>query len=92
MECKDELKEIDIKNCVRYYFDDIMRAWEINIYTNFSDILLDGKFCEEKKQKYFIYGISYKNLTGARPLHIRYNKIDGFIKTRNKIRYLVSII
>ena len=66
-----------------------MRAWEINIYTNFSYILLDGKFCEEKKQKYFIYGISYKTLTGARPLHIRYNKVDGFIKTRNKIRYLV---
>ena len=46
-------------------------------------------FVKKKKQKYFIYGISYKTLTGARPLHIRYNKVDGFIKTRNKIRYLV---
>ena len=23
MECKDELKEIDIKDCMCYYFDDI---------------------------------------------------------------------
>ena len=26
---------------------------------------------------------------GAKPLRIKYNKIDGFIKTYNKIRYLV---
>ena len=26
---------------------------------------------------------------GAKPLRIRYNKIDGFIKIHNKIRYLV---
>ena len=26
---------------------------------------------------------------GAKPLRIKYNKIDGFIKTHNKIRYLV---
>ena len=41
MESKDELKETDIKNCTCYYFDDISRVWDINIYS--SDILLDEK-------------------------------------------------
>ena len=39
MESKDELKEIDIKNCNCYYFDDIMVVRNIG----FSDILLDEK-------------------------------------------------
>ena len=37
MESKDELKEIDIKSCPYYYFDDIMRSRDID----FSDIVLD---------------------------------------------------
>ena len=44
MESKDELKEIDIKSCTCYYFDHIMRAWDIDTDTNFSSILLDKKF------------------------------------------------
>ena len=35
MESKDELKEIDIKNCRCYYFDDIMRLIEILILVIF---------------------------------------------------------
>ena len=38
MESKDELKEIDIKNHMCYYFDD-MRVRDID----FSDILVDKK-------------------------------------------------
>ena len=30
MESKDELKRIDIKNCVCYYFDDVIRDCDIN--------------------------------------------------------------
>ena len=41
MESKDELKEIDIKNCMCYYFYDIMRVFDRDI--DFSDILLDKK-------------------------------------------------
>ena len=38
----DQLKEIDIKNCTCYYFDDIItRFWDRDI--DFSDILLDEK-------------------------------------------------
>ena len=44
MESKNELKEIDIKNCTCYYFDDIMRAWDRDIDIDFSGILSDEKY------------------------------------------------
>ena len=37
MESKDELKVIDIENHTCYYFDDVMRAVDINL----DNILLD---------------------------------------------------
>ena len=43
MQSKDELKEIDIKNLARYYFDDIIKEIDIN----FSDILLDEKLYKD---------------------------------------------
>ena len=60
MESKDELKEMDIKNRTCYYFDDLMRAWDIDIDTDFSTILLDKKLYKEKKENILIYNISYK--------------------------------
>ena len=39
---KNELKEIDIKNCVCYYFDDTINGTKIN----FSNILLNKKLYE----------------------------------------------
>ena len=89
MESKDELKEIYIKNRTCYYFDDIMRAWDIDTDTDFSGILLDEKLYKEKKNFFLSYEISYKTSAGAKPLRIRFNKIDGFIKVHDKIRYLV---
>ena len=88
MESKDELKEIDIKNCTCDYFDDIIKFWDRDI--GFSDILLDEKLYKEKYEIILIYDISYGTSTGAKPLRIRFNKIDGFIKIHDKIRYLVS--
>ena len=35
-----------------------------------------------------IYDISYKNLLGPKPLLIRFDKIDGFIKTYDGTTYL----
>ena len=32
-----------------------------------------------------------KTSTGAKPLPIRFGKLDGFIKIHNKIRYLVLV-
>ena len=34
MESKDELKEIDIKNRVCYYFDDTIKGIDINLSNN----------------------------------------------------------
>ena len=86
MESKDELKEIDIKNRLCYYFDDIMGGWDRNIDIDFSDISLGEKLCKEKYENILIYDISYKTSTGAQPLRIRYDKIDGFVKILNGIR------
>ena len=74
MESKDELKEIDIKNCAYYYFDDIIKDIDIN----FSDILLDEKLYENIS----VYDISYKTSMGPKLLRIRFHKIDGFIRVR----------
>ena len=71
MKSKNELKEIDIKNCVWYYFDDIINGTKIN----FSNILLDKHLYENIS----FYNISYKTPTGPKPLHIRFDKIDGFV-------------
>ena len=86
MESKDELKEIYIKNLMCYYFDDMIRFWDRDI--EFRDILLDKKSNETSK-KFLIYDISNKTSTGAKTLRIRFDKIDGFIKIHNKIKYLV---
>ena len=80
MESKDELKEIDIKYCLRYYFDDIIRARNRDIYS--TDNLLDEKLYKENDKNILIYGISYKTSTGAKPLRIKFDifdKIDRFV-------------
>ena len=35
-----------------------------------------------------IYDISYKTLIGSKPLRIRFDKIDGFIRIYDRTRYL----
>ena len=77
----------DIKNRTCYYFDDIIRFWDRDI--NFSDISLDEKLYKEKYENILIYGISYKTSTGTKPLRIRFDKIDGFIKIYDNSRYSV---
>ena len=74
-------KKIDIKNCTCYYFVDIMRVRCIN----FSDILLDKK----SDKNISIYDFWYKIFIGAEPLRIWFDKIYGFIKIFDGIRYLV---
>ena len=64
---KNELKEIDIKNCARYYFDDIINGTNID----YSDILLDKKLYENIS----VYVISYKTSTGLKALRIRFDKM-----------------
>ena len=84
MVSKDKLKEIDINNRTRYYFDDIIK--DVDIYL--SDTLLDKKLYENIS----VYDISYKTSTGPKPLPIRFNKIDGFIRVCDgEFRHLVLV-
>ena len=53
MESNNELKEIDIKNCTCYYFDDIMNIGAFN----FNNILLDKKSYEKSYENILIYDI-----------------------------------
>ena len=71
MENKNELKEIAIKNCTCYYFDDMNGFLdEILILM----ILLQAKNYIKKCINILIYDISYKTSTAAEPLRIRFNK------------------
>ena len=70
MKRKNESKEIDIRNCACYYFDDIINGTKIN----FNNIVLDKKLYENIS----VYNISYKTPTVPKPLPIRFSKIDGF--------------
>ena len=68
----NNLKEINIKNCTCYYFDDMIKIEDFG----FDIILLD----EKSYKNILVYGISYKNLIGVKPLRARLNKVDGFIR------------
>ena len=81
MKRKNVLKEINIKNCGCYYFDDI-----IGTKISFSNILLNKKLYENIS----VYSISFKTPTSPKPLRIRFDKIDGFITSLvGKIKHLV---
>ena len=71
MKSKNKLKEIDIKNRVCYYFDDIINGTKIN----FSNVLLNKKSYENIS----VYNISYESPTSPKPFSIKFNKIDEFI-------------
>ena len=82
MKSKNKLTEIGIKNRVYYYFDDIINGTKIN----FNNILINKKLYENIS----VYNISYKSPTVPKPLHIRFDKIDGFIISLDcKIKHLV---
>ena len=71
MDSDDELKEIDIRNSMCYYFDDIIKIEDVDI-----DILID----EKSYKNILVYSVSYKSLIDSKPLRIRLDKIDGFIR------------
>ena len=70
-----------IKNCTCYYFDEIIKIEGFD----FDNILLD----ERSYKNILIYGIWCKNLIGAKPLRIMFNKVDEFIRVYDGTRYLV---
>ena len=52
---------------------------------DFDNILIDKKTNEH----ILIHNISYITLLAAKPLHIRFNKTDGFIAVYDERRYSV---
>ena len=79
MESQDQLKKVNTKNCMYYYFDDVMKVEHINVNND----LLDG----ESDKNILVYNILYKFMD-AKPMCVRFNKINGLIKFYNGIRYL----
>ena len=75
MQSKGELKEIDIKNRMGYFFDYIIA--DRDIYS--VNILLSKKLYETYKT-ILICSISYKTSIGPKPLRISFDKMDGFIR------------
>ena len=75
------MKEIDIKNRTYYYFDEIIKIEDFDL----DNILTD----EKSYETILVYNILYKSLINSKPLHIRFKKIDGFIRVYDGIRYLV---
>ena len=82
MDSNDELKKINIKNRTCYYFDDIIKTQDGNL----RNILVDEKFYEN----ILVYNILHKNLI-FKPLQIRFDKIDGFIRVYDGTRYLALL-
>ena len=66
----NELKEIEIKNGTCYYADDKIE------YFDFDNILID----EILYKNILVYDISYKTLFGSKPLHVRLDEADEFVK------------
>ena len=67
-----------ILKIICYYFNDIIK----------SDFDIDKISIDEKSHKnILIYNILYKTLIGPKPLHSKFNKIDGFIWIYDGTRY-----
>ena len=74
-----ELKKVRPKNCTCYYFDDIIKLEDFDLY----NILIDKKSSEN----ILIYDISDKTLIDAKLLRIRFDKIDGVITIYDETGY-----
>ena len=68
MKRKGELKEIDIKSCTCYYFDDIVASGDI--YS------VNIQFEKKLHKNILIFDIAYKTFMGSKPLTIWFDKID----------------
>ena len=64
MKNNDKWKEINITNCMCFYFDDIIRTKDFDL----DNILID----EKAYKNILVYNVSYKIVIGAKPLCIRF--------------------
>ena len=64
-----------------YYFNDIIKFESFGYH----NITLD----EKSNENIFIFDFTYQAFVAARSLHIRFHKIEGFIRVYDRSRYLV---
>ena len=76
----NEFTKVCIKNHTCYYFNDIIKLENFDT----DNILID----EKSQENVLIYDIWYKSLIGSKPLCIRFNQIDGFIRVYDGTGYL----
>ena len=68
-------KKFVLELCMLFYFSDIIE---------FEDFDFDNILINEKVYKnILIYNILYRALIGPKPQHIRFDKINGFIRVYN---------
>ena len=56
---------------MHFYFSNIIKLEDFDF-----DVLLN----EKSYENILIYDVSYKTLIGTKPLHIMFDKVDGFIR------------
>ena len=61
--------------CMLFYFSDIIKFEDFD----FNNILIN----EKVYKNILIYNILYRALIGPKPQHIRFDKINGFIRVYN---------
>ena len=76
----NDFERVSIKNRTCYYFHDITKIKDFD----FDNVLINSKLYEN----ILTYNISYKTLTGSKPLRIRFDKVSGFIRVYDGNKYL----
>ena len=76
----NEFKTFHIKNCMRYYFHDIIKLEDFEL----DNILVD----EKPHENVLICDNSYETLIGPKPLQTEFDKIDRLIRIEDGTRYL----
>ena len=88
---RNKVKDIDIKNCTYYFFDDIINIKNINS----NNIKID----ERPYKDILIYYIAYMKIKDskyvkiniANPLYINFNKVSRYFEEINKSKYLTLV-
>ena len=84
MESNDELTEINIKNLTCFYFDEIIKFEDFNV----DNILIN----EKSYGNILVYHVSQKIQVDAKPLVVRFDKIDGSIRVMEPdIQYYLEL-
>ena len=79
----NNLKKSNVENHTCYYFDDIIQIEDFD----FENILLD-----QKLYKNILFNdISYETFIGAKPLRVRFHKVDRFFRVYDETKYLVLL-